>query len=55
MTKTFTELEGRNHEELCRKVNNDEELDAVFDSKREISTRYSHKLCKWGPFNQFVI
>ena len=45
---TFTELEGRYHEELCKKVISDKELDAEkkykeYDSDREIGTRYSFK------------
>ena len=44
----FTELEGCYHEELCRKVISDKELDTEkkykeYDSNREIGTKYSFK------------
>ena len=48
MNSTFKKLEGRYHEELCRKVISDKELDAEkkykeYNSDGEIGTRYSFK------------
>ena len=46
---TFTGLDGCYHEELCRKVISDKELDTEkkykeYDNDREIGTRYSLKV-----------